>query len=136
MKRVAAVLIVALVGVWGCSQSPTNRAALVERIKILEDKNSRLEDEVHAIANARDQVRQQLARAEEHINKLNAVVKERDDLRVQIKVRTGERDQVASQYESFRKNLKDFVSQADSTVLRFPDGEPVAVSITVPAYEK
>ncbi|MBX7106398.1 MAG: hypothetical protein K1X57_20140 [Gemmataceae bacterium] len=136
MKRLVAVLIITLAGVWGCSQSPNNRAALVERIKILEEKNSRIEDEIVAVANARDQVRQQLHKAEDHIAKLQAVVKERDELRVQLRMRVGERDQVATQYEQFRKNVKEIVSQADSTVLRFPDGEPVSVSITVPAYQK
>jgi uncharacterized coiled-coil DUF342 family protein len=136
MKRLVAVLIITLAGVWGCSQSPNNRAALVERIKILEEKNSRIEDEIVAVANARDNVRQQLAKAEDHIQKLQAVVKERDELRVQVRARVGERDQVANQYEQFRKTVREMVSQAESTVLRFPDGEPVSVSITVPAYQK
>lgn len=136
MNRIAAVLLIALAGVWGCSQSPNNRAALLERIKLLEDKNARIEDEIVAVANARDNVRQQLAKAEDHIQKLQAVVKERDELRVQVRARVGERDQVANQYEQFRKTVREMVSQAESTVLRFPDGEPVSVSITVPAYQK
>jgi hypothetical protein len=57
------------------------------------------------------------------------VVKERDDLRVQLKVRTTERDQVSNQYEQFRKSLRDLVGQAESAVLRFSDGEPVTIAI-------
>ena len=137
MKRAVVVGIVAfagLVGAWGCSQGPNSRAALIERVKSLEEKNARIEDELRQMVVARDQVRQLLAKAEEHIQKLQVVVKERDDLRLQLKMRLNERDQLAGQYEQFRGHLKDLVGQADAAVLRFPDGEPVIVSITLPPY--
>jgi outer membrane murein-binding lipoprotein Lpp len=136
LSRAAAVLVVTLVGVWGCSQGPTNRAALAERVKHLEERNGRLESDLRAVTTARDQIRQQLARAEDHIQKLQVVVKERDELKVTLKVRTGERDQVAGQYEAFRKTLKDTIGQAESSVLRFPDGEPVTVSVSAPESPK
>lgn len=134
--RALALLIIALSGVWGCSQGPGSRAALVERIKGLEERNARLEDDVRAVAAGREAVKQKLARAEDHIQKLQQVVKERDELKVQLQIRTGERDQVAAQYDHFRKGLKDMVGQADAATLRFPDGEPVTVSISVPDYQK
>jgi len=134
MNRVFAVALITLAGVWGCGQGPTSRAALVERIKTLEEKNARLEDDIRTMTAARDQVRTQLAKAEEHIQKLQVVVKERDDLRVQVKMRVNEREQVLGQYEQFRKNVKELVGQADATVLRFPDGEPVSVSIVAPQH--
>jgi exonuclease VII small subunit len=129
-----AVLVVAGLGAWGCTQGPGNRVALTERVKSLESKSAKLEDEIRGVAAARDEARQLLFRAEQHIQKLQAVVHERDDLRLLVKVRTSERDQLAGQFDQFRKSLVDLLGDAESTVLRFPDGEPVTVSITLPSY--
>ncbi|HEY1379854.1 MAG TPA: hypothetical protein VGF55_23840 [Gemmataceae bacterium] len=122
--RAAAVLFVCLLGLWGCAQGPT-AAAQAERIKALESKTARLEADFRAAAAARDQLRQQLAQAEERTLKLQAVVKERDDLRAEVKLRTGERDQLAAQYETFRKSIKDLLGQAESAAQRTPAGERV-----------
>jgi septal ring factor EnvC (AmiA/AmiB activator) len=119
--RASAILFVSLLGLWGCAQGPT-ATAQAERIKSLEAKTARLETDFRAAAAARDQLRQQLTEAE-------AVAKERDDLKVQLKVRIGERDQVAAQYDTFRKSIKDLVGQAESTVLRFPNGDPVTITV-------
>jgi hypothetical protein len=119
--RASAILFVSLLGLWGCAQGPT-ATAQAERIKSLEAKTARLETDFRAAAAARDQLRQQLTEAE-------AVAKERDDLKVQLKVRIGERDQVAAQYDTFRKSIKDLVGQAESTVLRFPNGDPVMITV-------
>ena len=137
MKRFAAFAVIALgLGLAGCADGPNSRAALIERVKLLEEKNARIENEMRAMAESRDQARQQLHKAEEHIQKLQLVVKERDDLRLQIKLRVSERDQLNGQYEQFRNHLKELVGQADAAVLRFPDGEPVTVSITLPPYTR
>lgn len=123
-----AVLIIVLLGVWGCGQGPTVTAQ-AERIKTLESKVAKLEADLRNTASNRDQLREQLAQAEEHIQKLQVVVKDRDDLRIQLKLRTGERDQVAAQYDTFRKSIKELLGQADAAVLRTPNGEPVTVTI-------
>lgn len=139
MKRavvVACIAVASVFGAGGCSQGPNARAALIERIKVLEEKNARTEDDVRSMAASRDQSRQQLAKAEEHIQKLQIVVKERDELRLKLQLRGNERDQLAGQYEQFRSNLRELVGQADAAVLRFPDGEPVVVTITLPPYTR
>ena len=139
MKRVVLFSIVgavAFTGAWGCSQGPNSRAALIERVKMLEEKNARIEDDLRAMVGSRDNARQLLAKAEEHIQKLQVVMKERDELRLQLKLRLNERDQLSGQYEQFRSHLKELVGQADAAVLRFPDGEPVTVTITVPPYTR
>jgi uncharacterized coiled-coil DUF342 family protein len=128
VTRAIAVLYVVLLGVWGCAQGPS-LAAQAERIKTLEAKNARLEADFRAAAGSRDDFRSKLAKAEEHIQKLQLVVKERDELKVQLKVRTTERDQVSAQYDQFRKTLRELVGQADSAVLRFSDGEPVTIAV-------
>lgn len=126
--RAAAVLIVSLLGLWGCAQGPS-ATAQAERIKALETKTARLEADFRTAAAARDQLRQQLVESQDQVQKLQVVVKERDELTVQVKLRTGERDQVSAQYETFRQSIKDLVGQADAAVLRFPNGSPVTVTI-------
>jgi chromosome segregation ATPase len=136
MNRAVFALGLFLFMIVGCSQGPNSRAALIERVRQLEEKIARLEDELRSTIDSRDQARQQLAKAEEHIQKLQIVMKERDELRLQLKLRVNERDQLSGQYEQFRNHLKELVGQADAAVLRFPDGEPVTVTITVPPYTR
>ena len=119
--RTAAVLFVTLLGLWGCAQGPT-ATAQAERIKALEAKTARLEADFKAATGDRDRLRQELALAQ-------TIVKERDVLRIQVKQRLSERDQVAAQYDTFRKSIKDLLGQADSTVLHFPTGNPVAITV-------
>jgi septal ring factor EnvC (AmiA/AmiB activator) len=119
--RASAILFVSSLGLWGCAQGPT-ATAQAERIKSLEAKTARLEADFHAAAAARDQLRQQLTEAE-------AIAKERDDLKAQLKLRITERDQVVVQYDTFRKSIKDLLGQAETTVLRFPNGDPVTVTV-------
>ena len=54
------VLLVAAVGLWGCSEavSPNGQA---DKIKALQDKCARLEDDFKSAATARDQARKQLS---------------------------------------------------------------------------
>ena len=81
---VVTVAIVALIGFGGCSQGPNSRAALIERVKVLEEKNARLEDDLRAMAGSRDSARQLLAKAEEYIQKLQVVVNFFEDLNARV----------------------------------------------------
>src|SRR5205807_6221069 len=73
-SKLLSVAFVALLGLWGCAQGPTGTAQ-AERLKALEAKNARLEEDFRAAAGTRDQLRQQLAKAEEHLAKLQTVVR-------------------------------------------------------------
>src|SRR5439155_24531548 len=110
------------------AQGPS-AVAQAERIKALEAKITRLEADFRAALGARDQLRQQLTQAEEHIQKLQLVIKERDELKIQVKLRTSERDQLSAQFDSFRKGLKELLGQAEASVLRFPNGDPVTLTV-------
>ena len=102
---------------WGCAQGPTVTAQ-AERIKALETKVARLEADARVAATARDQLRRQFEQSEELVKKLQATLKDR----------VNERDQVAAQYDAFRKSIRDLIGQADSTALRFPNGDSVTVT--------
>lgn len=123
-QKVLAVALIAVVGIWGCAQSGSGSA---EKIKALESKVNRLDEEFKAAAAARDQYKKKLATAEEtiaqlrqEVDALQLVVKERDDLKVQLTNRTAERDQLALQFDGFRKSLRDLLGQMDSAAVSKP----------------
>src|SRR2546421_483898 len=91
------IAVVACVGLWGCARGPSGGSAAAERIKALEFKVSKLEDDFRAAAAARDTLRSRLAAAEDErtrleneVAQLKLVVRERDELRKQVATRTAE----------------------------------------------
>ncbi len=132
-NRALAVLLVAAMGLWGCTKGPGNGVSMNERINALENKCSKLEDDYQAAASARDQLRKKLAATEEERNRLQqefeqlqqASAKEREDLRQQLTLRTAERDTANAQFESFRKGIRALLGQADLAASG-QSGQPVS----------
>src|SRR6516164_7963128 len=95
--KVLGVMLIVLLGLWGCARGPASHATQAERIHHLEAKCSKLEDDYRSIANARDQARKRVAALESERAQLlkeleikQALLKERDALRQQIASRTNE----------------------------------------------
>src|SRR5438105_1785158 len=95
------VMVVVMVGVWGCSQSDTKAVSSrhLDRIKALEAKCDSLDRECQAALADRDQLKQRLADIEKErarlikdIETAKAVSRERDDLKALVSTRTTERD--------------------------------------------
>jgi septal ring factor EnvC (AmiA/AmiB activator) len=144
MSSAYKALIVAFVGtlgLWGCAKSPANNGS-AERIKALEAKLLKLEDDFRAVASARDQLRQKLTNVDDQrahlqaqVTELTQVVKERDELRKQFIARTGERDALQVQFDQFRKGLRDLLGQAESaTSPAFH--QPVTSAASLPTSNK
>jgi chromosome segregation ATPase len=136
-QKALAVLVVAVLGIWGCAQGPAG-GATAEKVRNLEAKMTRLEDDFRAATAARDQFRKKLADAEamcaqlrEEVAALRPVVKERDELQVQLKARTTERDNLTQQFDGFRKSLKDLIGQTEAALSR-----PAAPSTTTVSKSK
>jgi chromosome segregation ATPase len=135
-NKALVVMVIAALGLWGCAQGPANSAsASQERIKALESKCSKLEDDYRAVASARDQLRKKLASAEEErgrtqqeLNKRQGIIKERDELKQHLATRTTERDSAVAQFEHFRKSIKTLLGQAEASVTAAPSGERSAVN--------
>ena len=106
-QKALAVLVVALLGIWGCAQGPAGGAS-AEKVRNLEAKVTRLEDDFRAATAARDQFRKKLADSE-------AVSAE---LQVQLQARTSERDTLTTQFDSFRKNLKELLGQTEAALAK------------------
>jgi len=117
--QVIGVAIVALVGVWGCSQAPSadSASATAEKLKTVEAKLARLEEDFRAAASARDQLSLKLHAAENartalqaDVAKLARDMKSKDDL---IQTRTAERDQALNQLKLLKDGLKEILAKVD-----------------------
>jgi len=125
-RKTFGVLLVMTFGLWGCARGPAtdgSNASTNDKIKALEAKTAKLENELKAVLAAKDQLRKQLGDAEEakaqmqrEIERIQPVVKERDELLTQVRSRTTERDQLQVQYDSFRRNIKELLGQAEASL--------------------
>jgi septal ring factor EnvC (AmiA/AmiB activator) len=137
-NKALSLFVVALLGLWGCAQGPANGPVSAERIRALENKIAKLEDDFKAAAMIRDQLKKKLTAVEEERNQLGqqveqlqVVVKERDELRQQLAVRTTERDTVQGQFQQFRKGIKTLLGQAElATGLTTPPAISVSEGAT------
>jgi septal ring factor EnvC (AmiA/AmiB activator) len=131
-KSALIALIVAIVGIWGCARPPSGTADGADRLRSLEARAVKLEDDFRSAASTRDQLRKKLAAAEEQQRKahdeleqqIQTLTRERDELRQQLTLRTDERDALTVQFDQFRKNLHELLGQAEAT-LNKPAEQPV-----------
>jgi hypothetical protein len=113
-------LLVVGMGVYGCAKAPTGNARS-DSNSSPEAKAQRWEEDFRAAAAARDQYRQKLLATEEKLTQLQKqfdhertiAANERETLKAELKNRTNERDFQQTQYEGFRKNLKELLTQAE-----------------------
>ena len=119
-SKVCIVLLVATLGVWGCAQGPANHSAQGEKIRNLESKCAKLEEDYRAVAAARDQARKRATALETDLRKeaadRQAAARERDELRVQVKARTGERDTLQGRCDRLKKGLQNLLGEDDAAL--------------------
>jgi chromosome segregation ATPase len=130
-RQAIGVLIVTLFGLWGCSRAPSadgGSSATAEKLKAVETKLARLEDDFRAAASARDQLSKKLMAAEEartalqgQVAKMTQDIKAKDE---QLQARTAERDSVAAQHKMLKDGLKDLLTKMEPEVK--PEGSPMA----------
>src|SRR5262249_39717076 len=116
------VVVVAVLGIWGCAQGPGNSHAQAERLRALEGKCGKLEEDYRAVAGARDQFRKRAAALAEERGKLqqeravqNAIIQEGDDPRRQVASRTSERDALQTRCDRLKKGLQNLLGQDDAS---------------------
>jgi hypothetical protein len=107
--KIAGFVLVTLFGAYGCTQAPGG----TDRSTSPAAKLQRLEEDLKSASTARDEFRQKLIAAE---NRQAQLLKQLDAERAQVKARTSERDTIATQYDGFRKNLKELIGQAESAL--------------------
>jgi chromosome segregation ATPase len=134
-SKVLIVLLVATLGVWGCAQGPANHSAQGEKIRTLESKCAKLEEDYRAVAAARDQARKRASTVEADLRReaadRQAAARERDELRTAVKARTGERDTLQTRCDRLKKGLQSLLGE-DDAALAAPQ-RPVTTAQTGPA---
>ena len=116
------MLLLGLVGaLWGCApasqQAPVADKSVDARVTKLERELKTMQDSSTVLT---AQIKLEQARVAE-------VEKEREDLRAQLKAKHAERDLVQSQYDGFRKGVRDLLAQADAAAVPKPTGESPAI---------
>jgi hypothetical protein len=124
--KAAVIFFIAAMGLWGCAQGPGGGAS-AERMRALEAKVTKLEEDFRGAVASRDQFRKKLTIAEDEkvslakqVDQLTLVVKERDELRQQLSQRTTERDSLQSQFTEFRKGIKTLLGQVEAPTSTLP----------------
>jgi septal ring factor EnvC (AmiA/AmiB activator) len=123
-NHLAVVIVVTTLGLWGCAQG-NSAATQAERIRALEARCSKLEDDYRAAVTVRDQARKKTATLEEQFMQLQKdlaaqqeaakqVAKERDELRQIVESRTSERDVLQTRCERLKKGLQNLLGQDDA----------------------
>ena len=137
--KILGFVLVTLLGAYGCAKGPGS-AGSTDSNSTTTAKAQKLEEDYRAAIAARDQFRLKLTAAEEQHAKAQkqleqqleqtkaAAAAEKEALKGEVKARTGERDALQVQYETFRKNLKDLIGNADTAVgaLNLPAPKPPA----------
>ncbi len=129
--KVLGFLLVTILGIYGCAKGPGSGGPSEGGSNTAARK---LEEDYRAAVAARDQFQQRLAAVEEQQARTQreleqtraAAATERETLKGEVKARTGERDAVNAQFESFRKSLKELLGSADTAVgaLNLPAPKP------------
>src|SRR5262249_6852920 len=131
-SRIGWVLSLAFIlTLWGCSQSDT----------ALSSRTHRLQEEVQGLAATRDQLRQDLRKAQEEKTRLSEqldqarqvhldLTKERDDLRQTLAARIAERDHTQAQLDQLRKGIHAIMDQLDAMATPAENGAATANATT------
>jgi hypothetical protein len=115
--RLLILLGVMFLGIWGCAENSSANS----KLRQLEARYLKLEEDHQAAAAANDSFRKKLAdvdaqRAElaKQVEELQVAVRERDELRRQLTTRTGERDAFHTQLLNFSKELQNLAGRVEA----------------------
>jgi hypothetical protein len=120
-NKALSILMLSFLGLWGCAQGPTNSTGQAERVKKLEEKCARLDEEFRLRSIERDDARKQAAaleqektqltkergRLQKEVDELRLVVKERDRLRQEVEIKT-------ARCEKLKAGLKTLLTEDDA----------------------
>jgi chromosome segregation ATPase len=122
--RAIIFLVAAALGVWGCAKATPQTSREAERIKFLEAKVCKLEEDFRTAAAARDLWKSKAVVLEQARGQLQKeippLLRERNELRSQVAARSAERDAVQGQYDSFRREIRNLLGHADANAGHAP----------------
>jgi uncharacterized coiled-coil DUF342 family protein len=130
-KALLVVMLTTLLGLWGCTQGGSSSSTSA-RLREVEARSARLEDDYKTAAAARDQARKNVAQLDEQraqltqqVEQLQKVVKERDELRAQLTSRTAERDALQASLLQFSRDLQNLATKMDQAAQSGGSGTPL-----------
>lgn len=110
--KVLLILSLTVFGLWGCGKATPNADVGSTNPKV-----TKLEDDLRVALLDRDVYRQKVSNTEDQLRteiyRTQALQKERDELLAQLREKTEEAKELTTQFDGFRKNLKDLIGQAD-----------------------
>lgn len=122
MSRIKVLTVLGLVifVLCGCSRSSANRSGQTDRLRVLEARCARLEQDYRTVATARDQVRKQFDVAQGELTQLRKTVEthqnheqEREELRRQVEKLQQTLDQRTGERDTARRDLVQRTSERD-----------------------
>jgi chromosome segregation ATPase len=120
-KALLVVIVVTSLGLWGCTQNRGGSTAA--RVRDLEARNAKLEEDYKASVADGTEVRKKLADTEEQVARLTrqasqvtGLQKERDRLRRQVTTTQTERNALQARLQEFSRDLQALVGRVDSAV--------------------
>jgi chromosome segregation ATPase len=131
------VMVVTACGLWGCARGPAGSAAQAERLRALEAKCAKYEDDYRSVAEARDQAKRAVAGLQQERSRLQKELtlkqeaeKERDELRKLVEARAGERDQLQARCDRLKKGIQNLIGQDEGAA---PGANGPTLTNTAPA---
>jgi chromosome segregation ATPase len=132
-KALLVLMVVMSVGLWGCAQG-TGPASGSARLRDLEARHAKLEEDYRAAASVRDQARKRAFTLEQQRDALQQQVeqltRERDELRQQVAARSGERDTLQGHLLQLGKELHNLAGRIDAAA-----GTPTSQPVTAASVE-
>ncbi len=125
-KGLLILIALGTLGLWGCAQNQAG-ADHAAKLRALEARHTKLEEDYQAVAAANENIRKRLAQVEasrvellKKVEELRLVVRERDELKQQVTVRTGERDALHTQMVQFGRDLQALVGRIEAATNTSP----------------
>lgn len=119
LRKLLLVVVVVSVGLWGCARKPAARSA-PERIRQLESRCTRVEQEYRNVSSARDRLRKELelvkaenARLQKEVTDNTDAVRERDEMQQKVNAAMTQQDLLKTQLAKAnreRDNMQNQVS--------------------------
>ena len=124
--------MLASLGLYGCAKGPAEEGSNAERIRVLELRLVKAEDDFRIAAASRDQLRQKMNTLE---NQRVQLQNQGEQLQQQLVSRTNERDTAQVQYEQFRKEIRNLLGQAEAAA-NPANPAPATVAVGAPTPGK
>lgn len=136
-KALLLMVAVSLLGAWGCSQGGGSQNSA--RVRDLESRYAKLEEDHRATLAARDEARKSLSAAEQErarlrqqVSALQLAATERDELRQQVARLTSERDGFQGQLQQFAKELQGLLGKIEAAASAPAQGPPLTSAVGPP----